>query len=302
VPRTDATTGVLLMAYGTPASAEDLCEYYTHIRRGRPPTDDQLADLRRRYQAIGGVSPLLERTRSQARGVQEALDRAAPERFHVALGMKHARPFIEDGTRELIDTGAADMVGLVLAPHYSAMSIGEYIERAAHAAQNVRAAFVRSWHLAPGLIEVLAARVTEGLTMLPADSTVVFTAHSLPSRVVTEGDPYPQQVWETAAAVAARAGVKRWSQAWQSAGRTPDPWLGPDVCEVIAEQASDGNPGVLVCPVGFVADHLEVLYDLDVDAAQVAAQAGIAFARTRSLNDDPRFCAVVAEVVVEHAP
>jgi len=288
------SVGVLLMAYGTPATPADVEAYYRHVRRGRAPTPEQLADLQRRYDAIGGTSPLLARTQAQARGVQAALERHDHGRFTVALGMKHAPPFIEDGVRALAAAGVEPgrAVGLVLAPHYSRLSVGEYAARAEGVA------VVESWHLEPGYLDLLARFVGEVAT---ADSEVVFTAHSLPSRILAEGDPYPSQLAETAAAVAEAAGVEHWSVAWQSAGRTPEPWIGPDILDVLRDRAARGVERVVVCPAGFVSDHLEVLYDLDVEATALAAELGIGFARTRMPNDDPQFCATLAEVVRRHA-
>src|SRR3954471_18861392 len=193
----DATTGVVVMAYGTPASPADVEPYYTHVRRGRPPTPEQLADLRRRYDAIGGTSPLLERTREQAAGIQAALG----DGFHVELGMKHAPPFIEDGLAALAAAGVSRVVGLVLAPHYSALSVGEYAKRAEETAAALGLTFtmVTSWHLAPGYLDLLAGFVRDELARLDADPVeVVFTAHSLPTRILDMGDPYPDQLAETA--------------------------------------------------------------------------------------------------------
>jgi ferrochelatase len=290
-------TAVLLLAYGTPATPADILPYYTDIRRGRPPSPEQLADLRRRYDAIGGVSPLRHRTEAQAAALANGL---GPE-WRVALGMKHAAPSIAAGVAALAAAGVSDAVGLVLAPHYSALSIGEYVERAAKAAGELglTITFVESWHLAPAYIDLLAARVRDGLAALPRGSRLVVTAHSLPSRVLDTDDPYPHQLRETAAAIADRAGVgtDRWSVAWQSAGRTPEPWLGPDILEVVADLAGGGVPGVVVCPAGFVSDHLEVLYDLDIDAARVAREHGIEFARTAMPNDDPAFIGALAAEV-----
>ena len=279
-------TGVLVMAYGTPASSADVEAYYTHIRRGRPPTPEQLADLQRRYDAIGGISPLLERTRAQVRALQAVLG----DGYRVVLGQKHAPPFIEDGRAELEALEVERVVGLVLAPHYSALSVGEYEERARPDVM------VRSWHLEPGLVDLLAERLGE--VGVDDDTVVLFTAHSLPARIIEMGDPYPDQLRATAEAVAARAHVQRWRMAWQSAGRTPEPWLGPDIGEVIPTL---DVARVVVCPIGFVSDHLEVLYDVDVEAQRVAAAAGKALVRTASLNDDPRFIAVLADVVRRHA-
>jgi ferrochelatase len=288
------------MAYGTPASPADIEAYYTHVRRGRPPAPDQLADLQRRYDAIGGVSPLLERTEAQRRGVQAALDEHGD--FEVLLGMKHAAPFIEDAVAGIIADGITRAVGVVLAPHYSRLSIGEYEERArAAAVGNLDFAMVPSWYDAPPYLEALVDRVQKALTTLPERTEVVFTAHSLPARIVNDGDPYPDQLRRTAEAVAARAGVGRWRVAWQSAGRTPEPWIEPDIGEVLDELAAGGDTeGVLVCPAGFTSDHLEILYDLDVEASARAGNLGLAFARTESLNDDPRLCEAVANAVLSH--
>jgi ferrochelatase len=288
------------MAYGTPASPADIEAYYTHVRRGRPPAPDQLADLQRRYDAIGGVSPLLERTEAQRRGVQAALDEHGD--FEVLLGMKHAAPFIEDAVAGIIADGITRAVGVVLAPHYSRLSIGEYEERArAAAVGNLDFAMVPSWYDAAPYLEALVDRVQKALTTLPERTEVVFTAHSLPARIVNDGDPYPDQLRRTAEAVAARAGVGRWRVAWQSAGRTPEPWIEPDIGEVLDELAAGGDTeGVLVCPAGFTSDHLEILYDLDVEASARAGNLGLAFARTESLNDDPRLCDAVANAVLSH--
>ncbi len=287
--------GVLLMAYGTPATPDDIETYYTHVRRGRPPTPELLAELRGRYEAIGGTSPLMERTRAQAAGIQAALG----DGYRVQLGMKHAPPFIEDGVAALATAGVSSLVGLVLAPHYSRLSVGEYAARVRAAAEGagVDVAMVESWHVEPGYLGLLAQFVREGLAGLPDGAEVVFTAHSLPSRIVADGDPYPAQLEETAAAVAGRVGVERWSVGWQSAGRTADPWIGPDVLEVLRSRARDGSAGVLICPAGFVSDHLEVLYDLDIEASALAADLGQPFARTRMPNDHPLFCSTLAEVV-----
>jgi protoporphyrin/coproporphyrin ferrochelatase len=291
------SVGVLLMAYGTPSAPEAIEAYYTHIRRGNRPTDEQLDELRSRYQAIGGTSPLLARTEAQVRGVAAALGGG----IEVALGMKHAPPFVEDAMAGL--RAHDDVVLAVLAPHDTGAPLDEYLDRATRAAATgQRITAIRSWHLEPLLLDALAARVHTALAPMPEGTEVVFTAHSLPVRAVTPDTPYAAQVAETAEAVAARAGLSRWSTGWQSKGRTPDPWLGPDIVEVLASRATAGVPGVLVCPVGFVADHLEILYDLDVVAAAAAEAHGIAFARTDSLNDDPRLCQAVARTIVRALP
>jgi protoporphyrin/coproporphyrin ferrochelatase len=298
---------VLAMAYGTPAGPEELEAYYTHIRRGRPPTPELLAELRRRYEAIGGHSPLLELTRAQVAGLERALAKAGHPDVPVALGMKHAAPFIEDTVAELASGGARQILGLVLAPHYSHLSVGEYTERAraaaATAATQPAVSVVRSWHLAPGYLDFLSAALKDALRALPAEAGagahVLFTAHSLPARILDDHDPYPAQLRETAAAVAARTGLERWSVAWQSAGRTPEPWLGPDVLEALGELAAADVGAVVVCPAGFVTDHLEVLYDLDIEASARARELGLAFARTASPNANPRLLRALARVVLD---
>jgi ferrochelatase len=298
------TTGVVVMAYGAPASRKELRDYYTDIRRGRPPTDEQLAQLAARYDAIsagGDLSPLSGITRSQAGALAAALDRFAPDAFVVEVGMKHAAPRVEDAVAALLQRGVDRLVGIVMAPHYSALSIGEYVNRLRAAAGDTPVAAVTSWATEPAYVEFLASQVGALSADLPANTKVLFTAHSLPERVVAMGDPYPDELRATATAVGDRLGLGPWSAwavAWQSAGRTPEPWLGPDVLAVIDSLAASENAaGVIVCPCGFVADHLEVLYDLDIEARARAEGHGLAFARTASLNAEPAvFEALAARV------
>lgn len=291
--------GLLMMAYGTPRGLDDVEAYYTDIRHGRPPPADLLQELKDRYRAIGGRSPLLDITRAQVRGVEERLDGVKGY-----LGQKHASPFITDAVRQMADDGIERAVGLVLAPHYSTMSIGDYARRVARAAEEIgwsgRFEMVESWHLESGYIGFLTTRIHDALRSLPEEartrSVVVFSAHSLPERIVADGDPYPEQLRETAAAVADRSGLSDWRVGWQSAGRTADPWLRPDILEMLDDLASEGARGVVICPCGFVADHLEVLYDVDIEANKHAGKLGIALARTASPNDDPAFLDTLAEV------
>jgi ferrochelatase len=298
--------GVAVMAYGTPASPPDVEAYYTHIRRGNAPSPEQLADLTRRYDAIGGTSPLAERTEAQRSALQAALDERAPGRCIAVLGQKHAAPFIEDAVATLAEAGATTIVGLVLAPHFSRFSVGQYQERLAAAAaeRELPTVAIESWHLEPTYLAFLTAAVEDGLVPLPARTKVLFTAHSLPERVLA-GDPYPDQLRASAAATAEAAGLDRWagwSLCWQSAGRTPEPWRGPDILEVIRDLAGTGRAdGVLVCPQGFVSDHLEVVYDLDIEARSVAGEVGLAFARTRVLNADAGVLGALADRVLEAA-
>ena len=295
--------GVVVMAYGTPAVPEDVEAYYTHIRRGRPPSDEQLANLRARYDALGGTSTLAQRTRDQISRIRDSLERSAPGRFWVVLGQKHASPFIEDGVAALVEGGVDQIIGLVLAPHYSAFSVGQYLTRAGEAAEAAGIDFtgIERWHDLPAYRDFLTTAVQDGLTGLPAGSEVVFTAHSLPERVMA-GDPYPDELTTSAQAVAEAADLDPWSIAWQSAGATPEPWRGPDVLEVIREKAADGHTkGLLVCAQGFVADHLEVAYDLDEEAWRLANDLGLPFARTRVLNDDRKVMAALADLVAHTA-
>jgi ferrochelatase len=297
------------MAYGTPASLDDVEAYYTHIRRGRPPSPDQLADLVARYEAIGGLSPLAARTRGQVAAIAAALDAAEPGRWTVALGNKHAAPFLEHTIGEV--AGASDpdggdrpdqIVGLVLAPHYSRASVGEYHERAtaAAAAHGLPYRGVRSWHDDEAWLDAQADRVRTALASLPTATKVLFTAHSLPERVLAD-DPYADELRASAAAIAEGARLDPWygwALAWQSAGRTAEPWRGPDVARVIRDLGDTGRAdGVLVCPQGFVSDHLEVLYDLDIEARRVATESGLAFARTASINDEAAVMAALADRV-----
>jgi protoporphyrin/coproporphyrin ferrochelatase len=312
--------GVLLMYHGTPSSLEELPAFYREVRRGRRPTAAQVEDLRRRYLAIGGTSPLKERTDAQVRGIADALDSRHAGRYVVVAGAKYSSPRIEDGVGDLVSAGVRRAVGVVLAPHYSTLSVGEYRRRASAAAEQARLGpggctleldVVENWHLEPGLVALWADRVRQSISSLDSSSQrstdrtveVIFTAHSLPVAALEHDAGYAAQVQETAEAVAADAGLDRWRVAWQSAGREGGPWLGPDLLAVMTELAAgSATSAVVVCPVGFVSDHLEILYDLDLEAARRARDLGLGFARTESPNDDARFCDVVAQVVVSAEP
>jgi ferrochelatase len=298
------------MAHGTPDTPEEIEAFYTRIRRGRPPTPELLEELTGRYEAIGGTSPLTGRTRAQVEGLAATLEAADPGRFVVRLGTKYVHPTIEDGIGELAGLGVDRVVGVVLTPHQSTMGSGEYFERAeaatAGAAPPLGLTVIPSWYRAPAFVPLLADRTRAVLDALDpaarARVAVFFTAHSLPQRVVTQGDPYPEQVAESGADIARLLDLGAdptvtWGTAWQSAGRTADPWIGPDLLLEMDRVAAEGATAVVVCPVGFVSDHLEVLYDLDIEALHRADALGIAFARTPSLNDDPAFLAMLTGVV-----
>ena len=292
--------GVLVMAYGTPRDLDDVERYYTDIRRGRPPPPELLEELTDRYRAIGGKSPLLEITAAQVTGLEERLDGVK-----TYLGQKHSSPFIADAVTQMAADGVEEIVGLVLAPHFSTMSVGEYERRARAGAEAARwsgqLTMIDSWHVEPGYVSLLAERVRDEIQALPdelrEEALVVFSAHSLPERILQKNDPYPEQLRETAEAVAQMASIERWRTGWQSAGRTSDPWLGPDILEIVEKEAADGTQAIVVCPCGFVADHLEVLYDLDIEAHQAAAARGIQLRRTRSPNADDGFLDTLAAVV-----
>lgn len=300
--------GVLLMAYGTPRSQEEILPYYTDIRRGRAPTPELLAELTARYDAIGGISPLAQRTESQRDELQRQLDAIEPNRYSVRLGLKHAHPMIEEAVEDFARDGFTELVAIVLAPHYSSYSIGQYVGRAREAAtpHGITVSGIDSWATEPAFVDFLARDMKARLDSMPADTRVLFTAHSLPQRIIDGGDPYPNELRATAEAVAARVGLReedQWSIAWQSAGRTPEPWIGPDILAVIDEFAdARTTSAVLVSACGFVADHLEVLYDLDIEAKAHAAQRGLAFDRTACVNDDTEVLRALARrVTAAHA-
>jgi protoporphyrin/coproporphyrin ferrochelatase len=302
----EGVIGVLVMAYGTPGSREEVEPYYTRIRHGRPPSEEQLADLIRRYDAIGGISPLAERTAAQVAGIASALDSLAPDRFDVRFGSKYTSPSIEEAVASFLDDGITTIVGITLTPHSASMGSGEYLARA-EAALGEEGTLLRieQWYDTEGFAELMARRVLDALANLPeeqqGDALVLFTAHSLPQRILESGDPYPAQLDDSAQRIAAAAGLSRFEVAWQSAGRTPEPWIGPDILDVIAGLPARDINAVVICPVGFVSDHLEVLYDVDVDAQQVAKDAGVALERTASLNDDPAFMAILARRIADVA-
>ena len=313
--------GVLVMAYGTAAGPDDIERYYTDIRGGRAPSPEHLQELRDRYEAIGNVFPLLETTSAQATGIVERLnDDADGHTYRAYLGMKHSPPFIPEGVARMREDGVDRGVGIVMAPHWSGMSVETYVERVQQAAgdhgETPHFTFVRRYHDHPAFIAFLADRVAEALDALPEDvregAAVIFSAHSLPVRTLGDGSQrcktcdcddscrYRDGLQETADLIAQRLGLASYLIGWQSAGRTADPWWGPPVEDVIHQLAMQGHSAVVVCSAGFVADHLEVLYDLDIEARQTAEEAGIAFARTRMPNADPAYLDVLAQVVRDH--
>ncbi|MEK5029420.1 ferrochelatase [Paenibacillus sp. FSL M7-1046] len=304
-----AKIGVLVMSYGTPESLEGVEAYYTHIRRGNAPSAEQLKELKDRYEAIvGGVFPLRENTDRQVEALQEALNSGhsgEDVQYMCYQGLKHAHPFIEDGVEAMARDGITQAVGIVLAPHYSVMSVGTYIKRAREKAEasGVNMEFVESYHLHPELIDVLTRRVSAKLDLFEETGAardevrVLFSAHSLPERILAMGDPYRDQLLETSKAIAEQAGVTSWQFTWQSAGRTAEPWLGPDILDTLRELGEAQVKYVLSAPIGFVSDHLEVLYDLDIEAQALASELDLRLMRTDSLNSDPAYMSVLSDVV-----
>jgi protoporphyrin/coproporphyrin ferrochelatase len=274
------------MAYGSPETADDVRPYLEDIREGRPVSEHAVEELRERYRRIGGRSPLVEITERQRAALEAQLG------IPVYVGMKHWRPRIGEALERALDGGADTIVGLVLAPHYSALSIAGYRERLQSAlAGRAELVFVESWHDHGPFLDVLADRVRG------TDAHVVFTAHSLPERILATGDPYRDQLLATSWLVAERAGLDSWSFAFQSASPTGEPWLGPDILDALGSLHERRVRKVLAAPVGFVSDHLEILWDLDVEAREKAAELGLAFDRIESLNDDPAFIAALAGLV-----
>jgi ferrochelatase len=289
------TDAVLLLAHGTPDSLEELEAYLTLVRGGRPPSPELLAELRHNYAAIGGRSPLTDLTRAQA----EALARELGDR-PVYVGMRNWKPFIAEALTEAAERGVRELLAIPLAPQYSALSVGKYREavtRATPPGMNVR--FVDSWHEHPCLIEAFALSVRAALEAHPRE-TVLFTAHSLPERVVREGDPYADHVRATAGAIAERLGLGEPRLAWQSAGRTPEPWLGPTLEETLRRLADEGRRSVLVVPVSFLCDHTEILFDIDIAGAAVARAVGIDLGRSASLNTSPLLIRALVDLVRKH--
>jgi ferrochelatase len=283
---------VLLLAHGTPDSLDDMPEYLARVRGGRPPSPELIEEMRGNYGAIGGRSPLTDITRAQAAALSDALGGTK-----VYVGMRNWRPYIADTLAEAAAAGVRELVAVPMAPQYSTLSVakyGEAVEAARPPEMAVR--FVRSWHAHPGLLDAFAEKVRAARAQGPWDR-VLFTAHSLPMRVVAQGDPYPDEVAATAQGVAERAGVAESARAYQSAGRTPEPWLGPPLEDALGEAAASGAKRVLVVPVGFVCDHTEILFDIDIQAAETGRRLGLEVGRTESLNTSETFIRALADLV-----
>jgi protoporphyrin/coproporphyrin ferrochelatase len=288
---------VLVMAYGGPGNIDEVEPYLMDVRGGRPTQPQLVEEIRARYARIGGRSPILDLTRAQA----AAIGRALGQQFAVSVGMRHWHPFIPDAVKEIAAAGLRRVVGVAMAPHYSTMSVGAYEKKLLQAADGgtLDVTVVRTWWKQPQFLAATANRIKQALKRFPepAEVQVIFTAHSLPKKIVASADPYPDELKASALAAATQAGVGEWRLAYQSAGATAEPWLGPDAREVITELARGGHKAMLVVPIGFVCDHVEILYDIDVEYQGVARRLGIQLERTASLNDDPGLVAAVADAV-----
>jgi len=291
---------VLVMAYGGPGNLAEVEPYLKDIRGGRVTRPQLVEEIRARYARIGGRSPILDLTRAQAAGVGKVLG----DKFKVYVGMRHWHPYIRDVVDEIARAGHQRVVGVAMAPHYSNMSVGAYEKKLLQAADGrLDVTLIRSWWREGQFLEAVAGRIAEALQRFPQPATVqvIFTAHSLPEKILASADPYPDELKASAADVARRARLREWRVAYQSAGATSEPWLGPDVADVITEIARAGNTAILLVPIGFVCDHVEILYDIDVEGQALAKRLGVQLERTSSLNDDPRLVAAVAAVVREAA-
>ena len=302
--------GVLLMAYGTPRNLDEVEPYYRDVRGGRPVSPEAVEELKDRYRAVGGKTPLLEITRSTASLLERRLNRdGANGSWRVYVGMKHWYPYVSEAIEEIGSDGVDELVALVLAPHFSGMSIAQYRERVESALETLDSGpatrVVESWHANPRFIGFIAQRITDKLARLGVDADsgveVLFTAHSLPTSILDHGDPYPDELMESARAVASAAGVGSWRFAYQSAGKTGMSWLGPDILDSIGEIAAEGKKSILVVPFGFVCDHLEILFDVDIEAMEAATALGIELARIDMPNDSPGFIEALFDVATSGA-
>ena len=284
-------TGVLLMAHGTPSSLDEMPEYLRLVRGGRPPSDELVAEMRDNYAAIGGRSPLTDITEAQAAALRARLGADMP----VVVGMRNWRPFISDALAALAAAGVTRVIGIPMAPQFSTLSVQKYIDAAARALPDgVQFDAVESFHTHPLLLDAFAERVRAAQPK--PEELVVFTAHSLPVRAIESGDRYADQFAETARGVAERAGITHYDRAFQSAGRTPEPWIGPPLAQLIDDR-SVSIRRFLIVPIGFVCDHTEILFDIDIQAAQTAREFSTSLRRTESLNTSPLFIAMLEDLV-----
>lgn len=300
-----AKTAVLLMAYGTPNRIDEVEQYYINVRGGRMPTPEQVENLSARYRAVGGHTPLTTLTKSVTEQLQAQLDAEFPGQYQVYFGMKYWHPLIPDVVKQIHADGISKVIGLALAPHYSKISIGGYQKQVDRANEefntNIELTMINSWQEQPKFRNLIASRISEALAQFSAEVrdqvTVLFSAHSLPQRVLAWGDPYPDELLGSAKGIAEMLELPDWRFTYQSQGETGEPWLGPDVLDTLAELAAEGKKYVLQVPFGFVCDHLEILYDIDIEGKHKANELGLQLERIRLLNDDPAFVDLLKTVV-----
>ncbi len=309
MPGPQRPTAVLLMAMGGPDTLENVEPYLKEVRGGRPTSPELVHEIQERYRLTGGKSPVLEITRDVARKLEQQLNGPGGEGYRVFVGLRHWHPFIKDTFTELMDDLPEQVIGICMAPQYSSLSIGAYIQKVEEARAAVRdsapVSYVKSWHRHPKLIAAIAANVQRGLERFPTDRRsqvpIVFTAHSLPARILESKDPYPDEVRGTMDAVCdlVKPAVSR--LAFQSQGRTNEPWLGPTIESVVDELAAAGHREILVAPIGFLCDHVEVSYDLDIELKQRAQAFGVQLERIPMLNASQALVDTLADVVREHS-
>jgi ferrochelatase len=296
--------GVLIMAYGGPDNLEEVEPYLLDVRGYRPTSPEIVHEVRERYREIGGRSPILEQTQAQASALESALN-TRDDTFKTFVGMRHWHPLIKDVLADMQRQGIERAVGMVMAPHYSRMSVGAYYQRLEEANSPIRFACIEDWHLQPGYIQALASRVREALGQFPeevrADIPVIFTAHSLPEKILEWNDPYPTQLRETVSAVMEQLGSHPREFAFQSAAISTVPWLGPDAGEIIQRLAAEGKKHILLCPIGFVCEHVEILYDIDIVYQKLARSLGIHLERIEMLNTAPQMIDGLAQLIREKA-
>ncbi|WP_066068382.1 ferrochelatase [Neobacillus soli] len=300
--------GLLVMAYGTPYTLDDLEGYYTHIRHGRKPTPEMIDDLRNRYEAIGGISPLAKITLDQAKKLEENLNKNQEEiEFKMYLGLKHITPFIEDAVKQMHEDGIKEAVSIVLAPHFSTFSVKSYNGRAVEEAEklgDLKIKTIESWYQEPKFIGYWAEKIKQIFKQMPQeekeDAMLIVSAHSLPEKILQFGDPYPAQLQETADLIAMQAGIKKYQIGWQSAGNTPEPWIGPDVQDLTRDLFKEHQYKAFVfAPVGFVCDHLEVLYDNDFECKNVTDEIGASYYRPEMPNAKEEFIDALSTVILK---
>ena len=292
--------GLLVMAYGGPNNLDEVEPYLLDVRGYRPTAPGIIHEVRERYREIGGRSPILEQTQAQADALEAALNSAGKD-FKAIVGMRHWHPYIKDTLTEMQAQGIQRAVGLVMAPHYSRMSIGAYYKKVEEANLPISFSRVEDWHLQPGYLNALAGRVRAALQRFPqdvrSDVPVIFTAHSLPEKILEWNDPYPLQLRETVSAVMECLGSHPHEFAFQSAAISTEPWLGPDASEVIERFASEGKRNILLCPIGFVCEHVEILYDIDIVYQKLARQLDVHLERIEMLNTAPEMIVGLAQLV-----